>query len=98
VAIERTHFSLIKGDAVTASNELPVYYPIWVVWYRGEVEVSRELGYRGWDFNSDGRIDLVEMLTKGESPAVTARVYDFNFDGTVDLHEEYAQKPEAKGD
>ena len=96
--IERTHFSLLKGDAVKASSELPVYYPVWVVWYRGEVEVSRELGFRAWDFNGDGRIDMVEALSRVETPEVTARAYDFHFEGAIDLYEEYGKKGELRVD
>ena len=96
--VERTHFSLLKGDVEKYSSELPSYYPIWVVWYRGEVEVSRELGFRGWDFNDDGRIDLVEVMSKSEPAEVTARAYDFHFDGAIDVSEEYGKKEELKVD
>ena len=96
--VDRTHFSLLKGDAVKFSSELPTYYPIWVVWYRGEVEISRTLGYRGWDFNDDGRIDMVEVLASGDNPEVTARAYDFHFDGAIDVSEQYGKKTFTKAD
>ncbi len=43
----------------------------------GDSKVLAEL----WDFNSDGRVDLLHIIA-GESEGV--RYYDFDFDGLID--------------
>ena len=43
---------------------------------------TRELVYRTWDMNSDGRIDILEVLNSKKE--VTQRLYDYDLDGTID--------------
>jgi hypothetical protein len=77
-----THFTLESGPAEKKANPLPDYIPIYVRSYAGDQLLERQLGYRGWDFNKDGVIDMLEVLdAKGQ---VLRRAYDWNRDGQVD--------------
>ena len=53
-------------------------------WYSDGSRQTRT-GLWGWDFNSDGRFDMVEVMGRDGNRA--AVVYDFNFDGRVDMTE-----------
>jgi len=77
-----THFTLESGPAEKKANPLPDYIPIYVRSYAGDQLLGRQLGYKGWDFNKDGVIDMLEILdAKGQ---VLRRAYDWNRDGQVD--------------
>ena len=77
-----THFTLESGPVEKKADPLPDYIPIFVQSYAGEKLISRHLGYKGWDFNKDGVIDMLEVLdTQG---AVLRRAFDWDRDGTVD--------------
>ncbi len=77
-----THFTLESGAVEKKADPLPDYIPIFVNSYAGETLLERHLGYKGWDFNKDGVIDMLEVLdAKGQ---VLRRAYDWNRDGQVD--------------
>ncbi len=54
--------------------------------------MDKRLVFRGWDFNSDERIDMLEVL--GPDGKAKAVLYDFNFDGLVDHTEILARELE----
>lgn len=68
------------------ANKLPFYYQ---EWQEGEVKSVSE-GYVGWDFNNDGRIDMVQSLNSQGKAIETA--FDFDLDGSVDYVEKAAVK------
>lgn len=77
-----THFTLESGAVEKKADPLPDYIPIFVNSFAGEQLLSRHLGYKGWDFNKDGVIDMLEVLDANGQ--VVRRAYDWNRDGTVD--------------
>ena len=68
------------------ANKLPFYYQ---EWQEGEVKSVSE-GYVGWDFNGDGRIDMVQSLNSQGKAIETA--FDFDLDGRVDYIEKGVEK------
>lgn len=81
--LENTHYTLHKGKTVIHPTPLPSETPILVDWFDTEGNMKTTNGFRGWDFNGDGRFEMVEVL--GTDGIVQARVYDFDGDGTTDL-------------
>ena len=80
-----THSSLvINGDkSIHHSAPLPSYIPVDNPLYVGEAAVGMGADFLAWDFNRDGRIDMVEKYkSKGK---IEFRAFDFNFDGKVDV-------------
>ncbi|MGE0172896.1 MAG: hypothetical protein AB7T49_08930 [Oligoflexales bacterium] len=78
---------LTVGNTVNNPEPLPNMTEIWLV-QGADTEVSRTLAYRGWDYNHDGRIDMLEKTSStGE---VTDRFFDYDFDGKIDGEAESA--------
>lgn len=50
---------------------------------KGDKVVADFMIYRTWDFNKDGRVDLVQEYDDQGNLILNA--YDFDFDGNVDL-------------
>ena len=84
-----THYTLTVGAPEPATMKLPALIPIWINWHKGEKTVATTLGYRGWDFNGDNTIDMLEIV--GPEGAAVARMYDFDFDGKIDEPEQSAK-------
>ncbi|MEZ4741179.1 MAG: hypothetical protein R3B45_01830 [Bdellovibrionota bacterium] len=89
-ANEPTHYTLRLGKTIANTKPLPNYTPIWVDWHYQNGAVKSKLGYKSWDFNSDGRIDMLEVLS--DDGRSVFEVYDFNFDGTIDLTSELSSQ------
>lgn len=77
-----THYTLEFGPEEHETPALPVKRKIWVQWHKGAAEGRRVEGFRGYDFNDDGRLDMVEVLS--ETGEVQTRLFDFDGDGRVD--------------
>ena len=72
----------VSGDWQPTDWPRPNYRPVYVIVKEKDIEKGRELAYHTWDFNHDGKADMVEALdSKG---GVFMRLYDFNFDGQID--------------
>ncbi|NRA43716.1 MAG: hypothetical protein HRU09_02040 [Oligoflexales bacterium] len=83
-------YELIKvGDPVSFSMPLPDLTKVYREKYKGDKLLSQSLAYRVWDFNKDGRYDLVEVIN--EKGDVELRAYDLDFDGKVDEVEHFNQ-------
>ena len=78
-----THYTLRLGDAVNHQKPLPAYRPILIDWHYKNGAVKTAMGYHGWDFNQDGRLDMVEVLK--ENGETNTYVFDFDFDGEIDM-------------
>lgn len=79
----QTHFILEPGPVETQAGRLPDYFPIYAKIFAGEQVLDRKLVFRGWDFDKDGAIDMVEVLDK--QGQVLRQAYDWNHDGQIDL-------------
>ncbi len=80
---ERTHYVLHPSPWKHYAYPLPHYRSIFLEWHYSDGSVQRTLGFHGWDFNRDGRIDMVEEVNKNAT--VPLRAYDFDFDGNPDI-------------
>ena len=77
-----THYTLHRGETKIHPAPLPSETPIMVERFKpGGGSVTSE-GFRGWDFNGDGKFEMVDVL--GPEGRVEARLYDFDADGTID--------------
>lgn len=79
----KTHYVLKVGDQVPFNQLLPNLTKIKVDWHYSDGSVQTVDGYRGWDFDGDERLDMVEVLA--EDGGVQKRVFDFDGDGRIDL-------------
>lgn len=80
---EKIQFVIEKGAIEPNTGAIPQYIPVYVKTMKGQEVVDKKLGYRGWDFNKDGRIDMLEILD--DKGLVSTTAFDFDLDGTVDL-------------
>ncbi len=78
-----THYTISVGPTQGYQDPLPNYVPIFVDWHLAGGGLKQTLAYRGWDFDKDGRLDMVEVLNKDQTKA--AFVFDFDRDGHVDM-------------
>lgn len=85
---EQLPYEVFKvSDPIHFSMPLPDLTKVFREKYQGDKLLSQNLAYRVWDFNKDGRYDLVEVLDDKGQPKL--RAYDFDFDGTVDEVERF---------
>jgi len=78
---KRTHYLLSTGDTEIHPGLLPRETPVFVEWHYSNGEREKQKGYIGWDFNGDGRFEMVEVLA--ENGGVETRIFDFNGDGKI---------------
>lgn len=83
--LEPTHYTLRLGEPVINQNPLPTYTPIMVDWHYKNGAIKSNIGFKGWDFNKDGRLDMVEVV--GNDGSIEKYVFDFDFDGEIDMEE-----------
>jgi len=81
--LKDTHYTLKMGRQKRHPEPLPSETAILVERHDSKGGSRTNEGFRGWDFDGDGRFEMVEVL--GEDGKVQAVVYDFDGDGTVDL-------------
>jgi len=79
----RTYYTLRAGAFMPHQAPLPNATDILVTWHDSKGASREVLGFRGWDFEGDGRFEMIEVLGQNGTP--TAYVYDFNGDGRVDV-------------
>jgi hypothetical protein len=79
---ERLYYVLRPGNPVPTPSPLPTHTDIHVEWHFDDQSTSTALGYRGWDFDRNGRFDMVEVFdSQGQ---VQTRIFDFDGDGVID--------------
>ncbi len=84
-APQPTHFVLDPAPVLKGDDPLPDLTAVYVKVYAVDRLVERRLAYKAWDFNKDGKADLLEYVdAEGH---VIRRAYDFNSDGKVDREE-----------
>lgn len=76
-------FELEEGGIENYAEPLPNKQNIHVTWHYSDGTSKRVLAYRGWDFNKDGRIDMLEVLALDGTPEAIA--FDFDGDGVIDM-------------
>ncbi len=80
-----THFVLDPAPTIHAQAPLPDVTPFYVKVYSEQQLLERRLAYKAWDFNKDGKPDMLEYFD--DHGEVIRRAYDFNGDGKVDREE-----------
>jgi hypothetical protein len=82
-------YTLKEGVKVQYAAPLPNKTEIMVNWTYSDGGKKTQEGFRGWDFDHDGRFEMLEVLDPNGKPTMWA--YDFNADGVID----FVQKTEA---
>lgn len=80
---QKVSFEVKKGPFVEFEDPLPAYQPIFVEWQYQDKTSKSVLSYKGWDFDNDRQIDMLEILEMDGSRQAMA--FDFNGDGRIDL-------------
>lgn len=76
-------YTLKEGVKVSYEAPLPNKTEIMVNWTYSDGGKKTQEGFRGWDFDHDGRFEMLEVLDPSGKPTMWA--YDFNADGVIDL-------------
>ena len=76
-------YTFTNEPTVQGDMKLPAMIPISINWQKDGQTLETTRGYRGWDINLDGTIDMLEIIN-GDGQTI-ARAYDFNFDGEIDF-------------
>src|SRR5690606_8919615 len=78
----KTHYTLEAGEAAKQPAPMPSKTPIFVKWHFSNGQVESTLRFQGWDFDDDGRFEMVQVM--GAAGDTEAYVYDFDGDGRID--------------
>lgn len=78
----KTHYTLSTEETVIHPSPLPRETPVDVEWFYSNGDSKKQRGYTGWDFDGDGRFEMVEV--HAENTSVQATVFDFDGDGEID--------------
>jgi hypothetical protein len=76
-------FEVSESPLESHADPLPDKQDIYTTWHYSDATSKRVLSYRGWDFNKDGRIDMLEVLALDGTPEAMA--FDFDGDGKIDM-------------
>lgn len=79
---EKTHYTLATGQTTVHPGLLPRETPVFVEWHYSDGDKKSRQGFTGWDFDGDGRFEMVEVLN--DDATVQATVFDFDGDGQID--------------
>lgn len=80
--VSRIHYTLENGETVNHPKPLPNEIPVYIKWHMSDGSVEKLLGFRGWDFNRDGKFEMLEILN--EDGSIQSYSYDFDGDGNID--------------
>lgn len=81
-AAVKTHYTLTTGATEIHPGMLPRETPVFVEWHYSNGNKTKNRGFTGWDFDGDGRFEMVDV--HGDDAAVQTSVFDFDGDGTID--------------
>ena len=71
------------GDWQTQRGPWPNRSPVWLKSVSTDNKILREKAFDAFDFNNDGRPDMVEKFS--DSGEYLGTAYDFNLDGKIDV-------------
>ncbi len=80
--VTKTHYVLTTGDSEVHHGLLPNETPVFIEWHYSNGDRKKHKGFTGWDFDGDGRFEMVDVLA--EANDVDTTIFDFNGDGTID--------------
>jgi hypothetical protein len=81
---------LREGQRIEQSPPLPDRMDIGINWTYSNGEKTKE-SFRGWDFDSDGQFDMLEVVDHAGAPVSWA--YDFDGDALIDVVELPGSRP-----
>jgi hypothetical protein len=79
---KKTHYTLRTGEPLPHAEPKSTETPILVDWYYENGAVLTSEGFRGWDFDHDGRFDMLQVLS--EDGQIQGLAFDFDGDGRID--------------
>jgi len=79
---KRTHYLLTTGDTEVHSGLLPNETPVFIEWHYSNGDRKKSRGFTGWDFDGDGRFEMVDAI--GVDGTVQTTIFDFDGDGKID--------------
>lgn len=77
-----THYVLRRGETKHHPAPLPSETTIMVEKFKAEGGSTVSEGFRGWDFDGDGKFEMVDVLAANGH--IQSRIYDFDGDGHID--------------
>ena len=80
--VTKTHYLLTTGDSEVHQGLLPNETPVFVEWHYSNGDRKKQKGFTGWDFDGDGRFEMVDVLA--EDHGVDTTIFDFDGDGKID--------------
>ncbi len=80
---ELPSYSYKMGAPRLEKDPLPNLQPVYITNNLPSETAEPQLGYRGWDFDKNGRIDMLEIIDLNGNQV--SSVFDFNGDGKLDL-------------
>jgi hypothetical protein len=86
VPVTKVSFDLERGESVRHAEPLPSKTTLQVVWTMSDGTKQKGDLFRAWDFDRDGRFDMLEQLNKQGD--VVSWGMDFDGDGTIDRSSE----------
>lgn len=86
--VEPARVSTEKGDPVVNTPPWPNLVTYWENTAQGQSLLSQNVKYRAWDFNYDGRTDMLQVFDD-EGKKLRLEVYDFDGDGVIDATHDY---------
>ncbi len=81
-SVTKTHYLLTTGDTEVHQGLLPNETPVFIEWHYSNGDRKRHKGFTGWDFDGDGRFEMVDVLA--EDTGVETTIFDFDGDGKID--------------
>ena len=79
----RVGFEVKSTSVIENPSPLQNQSEIEVTWNMSDGSVETQKSFRGWDFDHDGRFDMLEILTSDGKTKSWAM--DFNSDGKIDI-------------
>jgi hypothetical protein len=80
--VTKTHYLLTTGNTEIHQGLLPNETPVFVEWHYSNGDRKKHKGFTGWDFDGDGRFEMVDVLA--ENSGVETTIFDFDGDGKID--------------
>lgn len=78
----KSYYTLRLGDTKDHGSPLPAETRILIDWYSDSGRVTTVDGFVGYDFDRDGRFEMIEVLGANGEPK--SYVYDFDGNGKID--------------
>lgn len=79
---KKTHYTLRTGEPLPHAEPQSTATPVFIDWYYDNGTMVSSEGFKGWDFDGDGRFDMLQVFA--EDGKIQALAFDFDGDGRID--------------